>query len=182
MMAETTGPKRKLPVNALKKPPAKQSAAQMTPAARRNAILRRNAAIKKKNAAIKARAARRLALARSAAASNTRHGPQIVRQAQHHMSEIFARRDSSYFVHLVFTECGLAFTYTAIRYWPPHPWFVRVRNPLPGDIALYAEQMGIYAGQGKMIIAEPGPEKVTVAAVTGFLNFVGYFRWYQDAK
>ena len=98
------------------------------------------------------------------------------------MREIYTQRDCAYFVHQVFTECGLVFPSTPTRYFPPMNYFVQVKTPLAGDIVVYAEHMGIYAQPNKMIIADPAGQQVTVALVNSFLNFHAYYRWYQDAR
>ncbi len=115
-------------------------------------------------------------------AAQTSHGPKIVRQAMRHFREIYSKRDGSYFVHDMFTESGLPYPYTATRYFPPHPYFVQVSTPLEGDVVVYAEHMGIYMGGNKMISAEPGPEAVHITATSDYLNFLGYYRWFQDYR
>jgi hypothetical protein len=118
----------------------------------------------------------------SAAVIRTAHGPSVVRQAIRHIGEIFSQRDSSHFVHQIFTECGLAYPHTVSRYFPPSSYFKRVNTPLAGDIVLYAEHMGIYAQNNKIILADPASQQVLVSTISSFLNLVGYYRWYQDLK
>lgn len=117
---------------------------------------------------------------RRAAAPATKHGPKIVKQAAHHLGEIFAQRDSAHFVHQVFFECGLIYPQTSTRYFPPISYFHPVKTPLAGDIVLYAEHMGIYALNNKIVLADPAAQLVLVSTTASFLNFKGYYRWYQD--
>jgi cell wall-associated NlpC family hydrolase len=117
---------------------------------------------------------------RRAAAITTKHGPLIVRHAARHIGEIFSQRDCSHFIHLIFTECGLVYPHTSTRYFPPINYFTQVKTPLAGDIVLYAEHMGIYAPTNKIIIADPAAQQILVSTTASFLNFKGYYRWYQD--
>jgi hypothetical protein len=118
----------------------------------------------------------------SAVPIRTAHGPLIVRQAIRHLGELFSQRDSSHFVHEIFTECGLVYPHTITRYFPPINYFTRVNTPLAGDVVVYAEHMGIYAQNNKFILADPAEQQVLVSTTSSFLNFVGYYRWYQDLK
>ena len=119
---------------------------------------------------------------RVAPVPQTAHGPMIVKRAISHLKEIYMQRDCAHFVHQIFTECGLIFPETPTRYFPPMSYFVPVKTPLAGDVVVYADHMGIYARDNKIIIADPGPQLVTVAMVNSFLNFGGFYRWYQDAR
>jgi len=118
----------------------------------------------------------------SSAVLRTAHGPSVVNQALRHIEEIFAQRDSSHFVHQVFFECGLVYPHTVSRYFPPTGYFIQVKTPLAGDVVLYAGEMGIYGLNNKIIIADPGEQRILVSSISSYLNFIGCYRWYQDVK
>jgi hypothetical protein len=132
--------------------------------------------------AAKRRVVSRPQVRRPAAVPATAHGLTIVRQAMRHLGEIYAQRDCANFIHEVFTECGLVYPDTPTRYFPPFSYFLQVKTPLTGDIVLYAEHMAIYASNGKIIIADPASQLVQASTVSSFLNFKGYYRWFQDYR